>query len=55
MMFALKQAGADIAVRVCNVDSTDDGVAARLVLKGISVYGWYGVGGDRMTMKGGIQ
>jgi len=43
MMFALKQVGADIAVGACNVDSTDDGVAAYLVFKGISVYGWQGM------------
>ena len=43
MMLALKQAGAEIAVGACNVDSTDDAIAAYLVTKGISVYGWQGM------------
>src|SRR5512136_2607276 len=43
MLLALKQAGAEIAVGACNVDSTDDAIAAYLVTKGISVYGWQGM------------
>ena len=43
MMLALKQAGAEIAVGACNVDSTDDAAAAYLVSKGIDVYGWRGM------------
>ena len=43
MMLALKQAGAEIAVGACNVDSTDDAAAAYAVSKGISVYGWQGM------------
>ncbi len=43
MMLALKQAGAEIAVGACNVDSTNDAIAAYLVTKGISVYGWQGM------------
>jgi adenosylhomocysteinase len=43
MMLALKQAGTEIAVGACNVDSTDDAVAAYLVSKGIGVYGWRGM------------
>ncbi len=43
MMLALKQAGAEIAVGACNVDSTNDAIAAYLVSKGISVYGWQGM------------
>jgi adenosylhomocysteinase len=43
MMLALKQAGAEIVVGACNVDSTDDAVTAYAVSKGISVYGWQGM------------
>lgn len=43
MMSALKQAGAEIAMGACNVDSTDDVAAAYAVSKGISVYGWQGM------------
>jgi len=43
MMLALKQAGADVVVGACNVDSTHDATAAYLVSKGISVYGWQGM------------
>jgi adenosylhomocysteinase len=43
MMLALKEAGAEIVVGACNVDSTDDAVAAYVVSKGISVYGWQGM------------
>jgi len=43
MMLALKQAGAELAVGACNVESTNDAIAAYLVSKGISVYGWQGM------------
>lgn len=43
MTLALQEAGADIVVGACNVDSTDDSVAAYLVSKGITVYGWQGM------------
>ncbi len=43
MMTALKQAGAEIALGACNVDSTDDIAAAYAVSQGISVYGWQGM------------
>jgi adenosylhomocysteinase len=43
MMSALKQAGAEIALGACNVDSTDDAAAAYAVSKGITVYGWQGM------------
>jgi adenosylhomocysteinase len=43
MMLALKQAGTEIAIGACNVDSTDDAVAAYLVSQGIEVYGWRGM------------
>jgi adenosylhomocysteinase len=43
MMSALKQAGAEIVMGACNVDSTDDVAAAYAVSKGISVYGWQGM------------
>jgi len=43
MMLALKQTGAEITVGACNVDSTDDAIAAYLVSKGISVFGWQGM------------
>ncbi len=43
MMDALKQAGAEIVIGACNVDSTDDIAAAYAVSKGISVYGWQGM------------
>lgn len=43
MMLALKQAGAEIAIGACNVDSTDDLVAAYVASKGIHVYGWQGM------------
>ena len=40
MMLALKQAGAEIVIGACNVDSTDDIAAAYAVSKGIPVFGW---------------
>jgi len=43
MMLALKQAGAEIVIGACNVDSTDDVAAAYAVSKGISVFGWQGM------------
>ena len=43
MMLALKQAGAEIVIGACNVDSTDDVAAAYAVSQGISVYGWQGM------------
>ena len=43
MMLPLKRAGAEIVVGACNVDSTDDAMAAYLVSNGISVYGWQGM------------
>ncbi len=43
MMLALKQAGAEIVVGACNVDSTDDVAAAYVAAKGIRVYGWQGM------------
>ena len=43
MMLALKQAGAEIAIGACNVDSTDDVAAAYVASKGIRVYGWQGM------------
>lgn len=43
MMPALQQAGAEIVMGACNVDSTDDVAAAYAVSKGISVYGWQGM------------
>jgi len=39
----LKQAGAEIVIGACNVDSTDDIAAAYAVSKGIRVYGWQGM------------
>lgn len=43
IMSALKQAGAEIVIGACNVDSTDDVAAAYAVSEGISVYGWQGM------------
>lgn len=43
MMSPLNQAGAEIVIAACNVDSTDDVAAAYAVSKGISVYGWQGM------------
>jgi adenosylhomocysteinase len=43
MLLALKQAGAEIVIGACNVDSTDDVAAAYAVSKGISVFGWQGM------------
>ena len=43
MMIALKEAGAEIILGACNVDSTDDVAAAYIVSKGMRVYGWRGM------------
>jgi adenosylhomocysteinase len=43
MMSALKQAGTEIIIGACNVDSTDDVAAAYAVSQGIQVYGWQGM------------
>ena len=43
MILPLKQAGAEIVIGACNVDSTDDVAAAYIVSKGIHVYGWQGM------------
>ncbi len=43
MMTALNEAGAEIVLGACNVDSTDDVVAAYVANKGIRVYGWRGM------------
>lgn len=43
MFPALKRAGAEVVVGACNVDSTDDAVAAYLVSQGITVLGWRGM------------
>jgi adenosylhomocysteinase len=43
MMPALKQAGAELAIGACNVDSTDDVAAAYGVSQGIRVYGRQGM------------
>ena len=42
MLTALRQAGTEIAIGACNIDSTDDIAAAYAVSKGIHVYGWRG-------------
>jgi adenosylhomocysteinase len=42
-MLALKQAGAEIVMGACNVDSTDDVIAAYAVSQGITVHGWQGM------------
>lgn len=43
MMLPLKEAGAEIVVGACNVDSTDDAAAAYVASKGIHVFGWSGM------------
>jgi adenosylhomocysteinase len=42
-MTALKEAGAEIILGACNVDSTDDVAAAYAASKGMHVYGWRGM------------
>ena len=43
MLLALAESGAEIAIGACNVDSTNDAVAAYLSERGITVYGWRGM------------
>ncbi len=43
MMSALKQTGAEVVMGACNVDSTDDTVAAYAAAMGIRVFGWQGM------------
>jgi adenosylhomocysteinase len=43
MLLALADSGAEIAIGACNVDSTNDAVAAYLSERGITVYGWRGM------------
>ena len=43
MLLALAESGAEIAIGACNVDSTNDAVAAYLSEGGITVYGWRGM------------
>jgi adenosylhomocysteinase len=43
MMLPLMQAGVELVVGACNVDSTNDAMAAYLAAKGIHVYGWSGM------------
>lgn len=49
LMEALKQAGAEIAVGACNVDSTSDAAAAYIASKGVHVYGWQGMSQSEYT------
>ena len=43
MMTSLKEAGAEIILGACNVDSTDDAAAAYVAAQGIRVLGWRGM------------
>lgn len=43
MIQALVDSGAEIVYGACNVDSTDDAVAAYLAKIGVTVYGWQGM------------
>jgi adenosylhomocysteinase len=43
MILALKEAGADLLVGACNVDSTNDAIAAYLDSQGVLVYAWSGM------------
>lgn len=43
IMLALKEAGAEVVMGACNVDSTDDVAAAYGVSKGLRIYGWRGM------------
>lgn len=43
MLLALADSGAEIAVGACNVDSTEDAVAAYLAERGIEVFAWQGM------------
>ena len=42
-VLALKEAGAEMVMGACNVDSTNDAVAAYIAAQGIRVYGWQGM------------
>jgi len=53
MLTALRQAGAEIAIGACNVDSTDDIAAAYAVSQGIHVYGWRGM--SRLDYKAHLE
>lgn len=46
MVMALKKSGAELLVGACNVDSTNDVVAAYLAANGILVYAWSGMSAD---------
>jgi adenosylhomocysteinase len=46
MFLALAEAGADVVLATCNVDSTDDAVAAYLARHGTTVYAWSGMSRD---------
>ncbi len=43
MVLALADSGAEIVIGACNVDSTNDAVAAYLSKRGITVHGWRGM------------
>lgn len=43
MLLALHEAGVEITLGACNVDSTDDAVAAYLAAQGLTVCGWQGM------------
>ena len=43
MMLPLKQAGVELVVGACNLDSTNDAMAAYLAAHGIPVFGWSGM------------
>jgi adenosylhomocysteinase len=43
MLLALAEAGAEIVIGACNVDSTDDAAAAYLAEHGITLYAWRGM------------
>src|SRR5512136_2265058 len=43
VMTALKKAGAEIIIGACNVDSTNDEIAAYLASRQIGIYAWKGM------------
>lgn len=43
MFLALREAGTEIVLGACNVDSTDDAAAAHLAERGVTVFGWQGM------------
>ncbi|MCB0155816.1 MAG: adenosylhomocysteinase, partial [Anaerolineae bacterium] len=43
MLLALHEAGAEITIGACNLDSTDDSVTAYLAAQGLTVLGWRGM------------